>query len=62
MANESIRLKAKGAGIPFWKIANALGISEATMTRLMRTELNPEKKTEIESIINDLSEKGTRHE
>lgn len=62
MANEKIRLKAKGSGIPFWKIANALGISEATMTRLMRTELNPEKESEIEAIINDLSEKCVSHE
>lgn len=55
MANMDIRLAAKGAGVPFWMIANALSISEPTLTRRLRMELPPEQKTKIRSIIKELS-------
>ena len=50
-----IRLAAKGAGVPFWMIANALSISEPTLTRRLRMELPPEQKTKIHAIIKELS-------
>lgn len=58
MVNEKIRFMAKGAGIPLWKIADALSISEATMTRLMRKELSLEEKAQIEEIIINLSKRS----
>lgn len=56
MKNDCIRHKARGAGVPLWKIALALDISESTMTRLLRVELDDAKKKEIESIIDELNE------
>lgn len=56
MENKDIRLEAKGAGVPFWKIADYLKVSEPTFTRLMRRELPAEKKAEIRAIIKELRE------
>lgn len=44
MANTDIRTKAKNNGVFLWEIANAFGVSEATITRHLRTELPDEKK------------------
>ena len=52
MSNEDIRLYAKGCGVPFWRIAEEMGTSELTFTRLMRKELSKEQKSEIKKIIN----------
>ena len=56
--NKDIRLYARGSGVPFWKIAKAMGKSEPTFTRLMREELPEEKKTEIKNIIDRLYTEG----
>ena len=56
MANVELRRLARAEGIPLWKIAEALKISEPTMTRKMRHEL-PEKEAEkIKTIIAQLKE------
>lgn len=44
MANLDLRFKAKAAGVPFWKIAEKLGVTEVTITRRLRKELSPEQK------------------
>lgn len=54
MANQDIRLAAKGSGVALWKIAERLGISEPTMTRRLRTELNADEKAHIMNIIAEL--------
>ena len=54
--DNNIRKEAKGAGVPFWKIADYLKVSEPTFTRLMRRELSAEKKAEIRAIIKELRE------
>lgn len=56
MANQDIREEARKAGVKLWQIADALGISEPTITRLMRKELTAEKKAEILKIIAQLKE------
>lgn len=56
MANKDIRLKAKGCGVPIWKIAAKLGISEPTMTRKLRFELSEAEKAKIFKIIEELKE------
>ncbi len=53
--NNKIRESAKRANVPLWKIADALGVSEATMTRSLRRELSAQKEAEILSIIERLS-------
>ena len=49
MENEKIRRTARAAGIPLWRIANLIGVSEPTLTRWLRTPLS----TEREKIIMD---------
>ncbi len=56
MNNLSIKRKAKASGVALWQIADYLNISEATMTRMMRKELTPEKADEICNIIDLLSD------
>lgn len=50
-ANESIRKMAKEKKVPFWKVAQGIGISEPTITRWMRTELPREKEAMIIATI-----------
>ena len=54
-ANSDIKSAAKAAGIYLYNIADRLGVSENTMTRLMRRELSDEKKAQIKAIIDELA-------
>jgi hypothetical protein len=56
MSNKGIRKFAKEKGVFLWEIARALGISEPTMTRRLRSELSEKEQTEMKSIIEKLSE------
>ena len=49
--NMDLRLFAKGSGVPMWKIAQYMGISEPTLTRKWRIELNDEEKNHYRTII-----------
>ncbi len=40
MVNQDVRMFAKKRGVKLWEIADYLQISEPTMTRLMRRELD----------------------
>lgn len=55
MCNADIRAAAKQAGVFLYAIANKLGVSEPTMTRLLRRELSDDKKRQIKRIIAELS-------
>lgn len=55
-ANEDLRTTAKAAGIPLWRVGDALKISEPTMTRRLRKELPAHEKVRIITIIRQLSE------
>lgn len=55
ICNKDIRDLAKLKGIPLWKIANGLGITDATFSRKLRFELPIETKEKIKAIINELS-------
>lgn len=54
MANQSLRLKARGAGVPLWKIAKELNISEPTLTRMLREPLKQEESLRILAVIEKL--------
>lgn len=53
-ANNDLRLLCKGNGIPLWKVAVALGISDQTLYRNWRTPLPPEDKEKVIFAINEL--------
>ena len=54
MENIQIRMEAREAHIPLWKIAQMVGISEPTLTRWLRVELSQEKKVRILQAIEQL--------
>lgn len=55
MCNGDIRATAKQAGVFLYAIADKLGVSEPTMTRLLRRELPLEKKQQIRGIIAEIA-------
>lgn len=55
MENWVIRQKAKSHGVPLWKIAAKIGVSEPTLTRWLRFPLPPAKEQRIEQAICVLS-------
>ena len=60
MENMNLRRTAKAAKVPLWRIAEVLGISEPTMTRKLRRELDEDEKARILGIISALAKVGTR--
>ena len=52
--NVDIRLEAAGAGIKLWRIAEALGIPDSSLSRKLRRELPDEEKVKIREIIEEL--------
>lgn len=57
-ANQDLRAVAKLKGIPLWRIATHLGISEATMTRMMREELGAERRDTFIRAVEELEKDG----
>ena len=55
MANEAIKIYALKKQVPFWQIAESMGIHESTFSRKLRHELPPEAQAEIRSIIDQLA-------
>lgn len=51
MQNEDIRNIATKSGVRLWEIADALGMTEWTLSRKLRKELNDEQKERIYSAI-----------
>ena len=58
MSNNLVRRAAKDAGVPLWRIAKEIGVSEPTMTRRLREELPAAEQAKILEIIAKLSEGG----
>lgn len=56
MFNKDVRRAARIGGVPMWKVAMVLGISEATIYRWLRTELPAEKRAAVMAAIEKLSE------
>lgn len=49
--NQKIRNAAKDAGLPLWKIAVAIGVSEPTLIRWLRLPLPAEKEKRVMEAI-----------
>ena len=58
MKNLELRKAAKAAGIPLWRIADAIGVVEATMTRKLRHELPENEKKQLLNLIKQLAREG----
>ena len=55
MSNNLVRRAAKAAGVPLWRVAKEIGVSEPTMTRRLREELPTAEQDRIIAIIARLS-------
>lgn len=56
--NIDIKLRAAGAGVRLWQIADELGILDSNFSRKLRRELSQEEKDRIFAIIEKLSVGG----
>lgn len=52
MQNVDLRNEATKAGVRLWEIAESLGVTEWTLSRKLRKELDDEQKERIYNIIN----------
>lgn len=55
-ANEHIRKAAKDAGLPLWRVAAELGVSEPTLLRWLRFPLPEDKEQLIMGAITRLEQ------
>lgn len=60
MNNRDVRLEILGAGLKYWQIADALGISNSALSVKLRKELPDEEKEKIRSAIAALKESGVQ--
>ena len=58
MTTKELREKAKKNKVTLWQIADELGVSEATITRLFRHDLNEERKAQISEAIKRIAAKN----
>lgn len=56
MKNLDIRNEITNSGLNYWQVAEGIGVSDSTFSRLLRHELPDEKKEEIRSAIKELKE------
>lgn len=56
-ANQDIRAKIKEAGLTMWGVSLELGVSESTLVRWLRVEVEGEKKERILEAIKQRKEK-----
>ena len=56
--NQTVRRAARSAGVPLWKCALHLGISEPTLIRWLRVPLPEEKERRILAAIAELEQEA----
>ena len=49
--NQGVRRAARAAGVPLWRVAAAIGVSEPTLTRWLRAPLPEDKERRIMAAI-----------
>lgn len=57
MSNEDLRKEFKIANVRQWEVADAIGISEITMVKWLRKELDDERKAMVRKGIAVVKEK-----
>ena len=60
MANKIIREKLKARGVRHWELAAELGISEQTMVRRLRFELDEDRQLEMIMKIEEIAKRKER--
>ena len=54
--NKAIRDAIKASGLRYWQVADRMGISENTFTRLLRHELNDADKARVLAVLENRKE------
>lgn len=49
--NQDVRRAARASGVPLWRVAAAIGVSEPTLTRWLRVPLPEDKERRIMAAI-----------
>ena len=62
MNNQDLRTCAKEHGVFLWQIADALGVSEPTLTRRFRKELDSVERERILRAIERIAEENAESE
>ena len=60
MANKIIREELKARGVRHWELAHELGISEQTLVRWLRFELDEERQLEMLMKIEEITKRKER--
>ena len=60
MANLIVREELKNRGVRHWQLAHALGISEQTLVRWLRFELDEERQLEMLMKIEEITKRKDR--
>ena len=60
MANKIIREELKARGVRHWELAAKLGISEQTMVRRLRFELDEDRQLEMLMKIEEIAKRKER--
>lgn len=55
MKNLDIRNEITNSGLNYWQVAEGIGVSDSTFSRLLRHELSDEKKEEIRAAIQQIT-------
>lgn len=58
MENKTVRRAARSAGVPLWRVAAAVGVSEPTLTRWLRVPLPADKEQRVMAAINELAKEA----
>jgi DNA-binding Lrp family transcriptional regulator len=59
MSNTELRAELKAAKIPYWKIAEKLGVHENTIIRRMRKELSEDDRKAFFAAIAEIKKEET---
>ncbi len=55
--NNTLREYAKINGVMLWEVAEAMGMQDSNLSKLLRHPLSPEKENEICAIIDQIAAK-----
>lgn len=58
MENKTVRRAARSAGVPLWRVAAAVGVSEPTLTRWLRVPLPADKEQRVMAAISELAKEA----
>ena len=55
MANDEVKAYAKQAGVRLWEVAERLHITDVSLSKKLRYELDPEYKSRIIKIVDKIA-------